>query len=93
MTGPYLVAIEEDPGARADIERELRDRYARHYRVICPASPAEALADLEQLAAAGEEVALVLAGQWLSEMTGSELLDAVAPPSPAREARAADRVG
>ena len=74
MTGPYLVAIEEDPGARADIERELRDRYARHYRIMCTCSPAEALADLERLAAADEEVALVLAGQWLPEMTGTDLL-------------------
>jgi thioredoxin reductase (NADPH) len=38
-------------------------------------SPHEARACLEDLAAAGEEVALVLAGQGLSGMTGSELLD------------------
>ena len=42
---------------------------------ICMRSSHEALARLEDLAAAGEEVALVLAGQWLSGMTGSELLD------------------
>jgi thioredoxin reductase (NADPH) len=39
--------------------------------------PRQARTRLEELAAAGEQVALVLAGQWLSEMTGSELLDAV----------------
>jgi thioredoxin reductase (NADPH) len=75
MPGPVLVAVDEDAGSLRDLERELLDRYARHYRVICTRSPREARAQLKQLAAAGEEVALVLAGQWLSETTGSELLD------------------
>jgi thioredoxin reductase (NADPH) len=75
MPGPVLVAVDEDADALRDVERELRDRYARHYRVMCMRSPHEARARLEDLAAADEEVALVLAGQWLSGMTGSELLD------------------
>jgi thioredoxin reductase (NADPH) len=75
VSDPVLVAVEEDAGALGDVERELRDRYARHYRVISMRSPHEARACLEDLAAAGEDVALVLAGQWLSGMTGSELLD------------------
>ncbi len=75
MSGPVLVAVDEDAGALRDVERELRDRYARHYRVMCLRSSHEGRACLEDLAAAGEEVALVLAAQWLSGMTGSELLD------------------
>jgi thioredoxin reductase (NADPH) len=75
MSSPVLVAVDEDAGALSDVERELRDRYARHYRVICMRSSREARACFEELAAAGEEVALVLAGQWLAGMTGSELLD------------------
>jgi thioredoxin reductase (NADPH) len=75
MTRPVLVAVDEDAGALGGVERELRDRYARHYRVMCMRSPHEARACLEDLAAGGEEVALVLAGQWLSGMTGTELLD------------------
>jgi thioredoxin reductase (NADPH) len=75
MSGPALVAVEEDARALEDVERELQDRYARHYRVMCMRSPREALAALEELAAAGEQVAIVLAGQWLDRMTGSELLD------------------
>ncbi len=54
MSGPALVAVDEDPGALRDVERELRDRYARHYRVMCMRSSHEALACLEELAAAGE---------------------------------------
>jgi thioredoxin reductase (NADPH) len=82
MPGPALVAVEQDAGALADIERELRDRYERHYRVMCMPSPHEALAALEDLAAAQEEVALVLAGLRLSGMTGTELLDAARPLHP-----------
>ena len=75
MSGPALVAVDEDAGALLDIERELRDRYGRHYRVICLRSPDDALAYLEELASAGADVAAVLAGQLLSGRTGSELLD------------------
>ena len=77
LSRPALVAADEDEGALRDVERELRDRYGRHYRVICRRSSDEALASLEELAAAGDRVALVLAGQWLSGMTGSELLERV----------------
>jgi thioredoxin reductase (NADPH) len=75
MSGPVLVTVDEDPEALQDVERELRDRYARHYRVISTPSSDEALASLKELAAAGDEVALVLAGQGLSGMSASELLD------------------
>jgi thioredoxin reductase (NADPH) len=75
MSGPALVAVDEDAGALRDVERELRDRYARHYRVMCMRSSRDALACLEDFAADNEQVALVLAGQWLSGMTGSELLE------------------
>jgi thioredoxin reductase (NADPH) len=73
--GPVLVAVDQDAGALRDVERELCDRYARHYRVMCLRSPGEALARLEALAAEDAQVALILAGQWLSGTTGSDLLD------------------
>jgi len=72
---PAIVAIDEDEGALLDVERELRDRYAPHYRVLCTSASHEARTCLTQLAGAGDEVALVLARQWLSGLTGGELLD------------------
>ncbi len=77
MSGAVLVAVDEDPGVLASVERTLRDRYARDYRVLCIPSSSEALAELQGLAAAGTQVALVLAAQWLTGMTGSELLGEV----------------
>ena len=72
-----LLAVDGDPDALGRVERELRDRYTSSYRVVGTRSPDEALALLTEVADAGEDVALVLAAQWLPEMTGSELLERV----------------
>jgi thioredoxin reductase (NADPH) len=77
MAASVLLAVDDDPVALGDIERELRARYASHYRVICTPSPDDALAALARASDDGEEVALVLAAQWLSETTGGELLERV----------------
>ena len=77
MPAPVLLAVDDDPVAIRDVSRELRDRYGSDYRVICTRSADEALASLTRLSAAGEEVALVLAAQWLSGTTGSEVLEHV----------------
>jgi thioredoxin reductase (NADPH) len=75
MTGPVLLAIEENAATLRGVERELRDRYARHYQVSCTHSAEEARAWLHDFAAAGQQVALILAGERLSGMAGSDLLD------------------
>ncbi len=77
MPGPALVAIDDDRECLSALTRELSDRYSRDYRIVCTASPEEAVATLEKLAEDGEEVALVLAGQWLPGTTGGELLGQV----------------
>jgi thioredoxin reductase (NADPH) len=74
---PVLLAVDEDRDSLREVERELLDRYARSYRVVCVRTAPEALAKLEELSATGDEVALVLAAQWLAGTTGSELLGKV----------------
>src|SRR5919108_5153594 len=74
MPGPILLAVDDKPDAVRRVEEELRDRYSRDYTVVCEESSEAALGMLERLAGEDAEVALVLAGQWLSGMTGSELL-------------------
>ncbi|HEY8083680.1 MAG TPA: FAD-dependent oxidoreductase [Solirubrobacterales bacterium] len=77
MSLPVLFAVDEDESLLRDVERELVDRYGRSYRVVCVSSAEDGMAELETLLAAGEDVALVLAAQWLDQTTGSELLSKV----------------
>jgi thioredoxin reductase (NADPH) len=74
---PVLFAVDEDKGSLDEVERELADRYSRSYRIVCVSSAKEAMTELEALAAAGEDVALVLAAKSLGEVTGGELLGRV----------------
>jgi thioredoxin reductase (NADPH) len=74
MSAPVLLAVDDDREALAAVSKELRDRYSRDYTVVCEASPEAALRTLERLSEEGTEVALALAGQWLSGVTGVELL-------------------
>jgi thioredoxin reductase (NADPH) len=74
MSDPVLLVVDQDSSARHQVEHELRDRYGRHYRVESLGSAEEASALLEDLAVAGEEVALLLARQPRESVTGSALL-------------------
>lgn len=74
MNVPLLVAVDDDPDQLRDVERELHNRYEPDYRVCCLSSTDEALATLDELAAAGEQVALVLAGEVLAGAPGTALL-------------------
>ena len=69
-----LVAIDDDPDALAHIERELLKRYGEDYSVVCETSTEVGLETLRQLKAAGEEVAVVLADQWMPGMNGTGFL-------------------
>ncbi len=69
-----LVAVEDQPELMRAVERELTNRYEPDYCVRCLASKDEALTLLAELGAAGEHVALVLAGEVLAGASGTALL-------------------
>ena len=71
---PVMLVVEDESEARALIRRELERRYGSDYRVTCEGSALRALAKLERWDAAGEPVALVLADQWMPDLTGEEFL-------------------
>jgi thioredoxin reductase (NADPH) len=77
MSKPVILALDADPGSLQELQRELAARYARDYRVICAGSADQALQTLTRLAEGADEVALVLAGQWLAKTTGSQVLERV----------------
>src|SRR3954452_19484199 len=73
-TPPIVLVVEDEGDARARIQSELERRYGGDYRVIFEGSAPAALAKLERWRSAAEPVALVLADQWMPELTGEEFL-------------------
>jgi thioredoxin reductase (NADPH) len=69
-----LLAVDGDPLDLIRIEYELSKRYGEDYRVVSEVSPGAAMAQLRRLEAAGEELAVVLADQWMRGMSGSDFL-------------------
>jgi thioredoxin reductase (NADPH) len=74
MNKPVLLIVEDNPEDLERIERELRKRYGEDYRVVCESSTEAGMRRLRECEATGEDVALVLADQWVSRMTGAEFL-------------------
>jgi thioredoxin reductase (NADPH) len=74
MRRPVLLAVDGDAEGLREVERELLERYARDYDVVCLPSAAKALARLEELADEGAPVALVLAAPVLADGSGTSLL-------------------
>ena len=74
MTLPVVLAVDEGRDALGVVETQLRQRYAHDYRVMCLGDPGVALQKLTELAHAGEDVALVLAGMPRSAMAPGGLL-------------------
>jgi thioredoxin reductase (NADPH) len=72
---PVLLAVDEDAEALAKTKRELSERYGKGYRVVCEASAEGGIVELERCKAGGEDVALVLAAQWMAGTSGSEFLE------------------
>jgi thioredoxin reductase (NADPH) len=77
MPLPVLLVIDEDPVVLEDIASQLGQRYAHDYRVETLSDPEPALRLLGELASAGAEVALVLAGKSLLDASSGELFDRV----------------
>jgi thioredoxin reductase (NADPH) len=71
---PVLLAVDDDVADLREISRELHKRYGEDYRVVCERAPEAALERLQDLEEAGEEVALVLADQWMAGMNGPDFL-------------------
>jgi thioredoxin reductase (NADPH) len=71
---PMLVAVDSGTVSFRRIEYELKKRYSEDYRVVALPSSKWGLKRLGEFKAAGEEVALVLADQWMPDMRGTEFL-------------------
>jgi thioredoxin reductase (NADPH) len=77
MPAPVLLAFDEDTEVLANVAAQLVHRYGGDYRVESHADSDDALKKLTELADAGEDVALVLAGQPTLSTSGTDLLEHV----------------
>ncbi len=75
MAKPVILAVDDDPQVLRAVERDLRRKYAREYRVLRAGSGEAALDALDKLKLRGDPVALFLVDQRMPRMTGVEFLE------------------
>src|SRR3712207_179387 len=75
MGKPVILAVDDDPQVLRAVERDLRRKYAREYRVLRAESGESALGTLGKLKLRGDPVALFLVDQRMPRMTGVEFLE------------------
>ena len=71
---PTIVTVDDDLPVLRAIERDLRTRYAKDYRILAASSGAEALDAVRELTVRGDPVALFVVDQRMANMTGIEFL-------------------
>jgi thioredoxin reductase (NADPH) len=75
MAKPVIFSIDDDPSVLNTVERDLRARYGKDYRIIPINSGKAALDYLKKLQQRNETVALFLVDQRMPEMNGVEFLE------------------
>jgi thioredoxin reductase (NADPH) len=74
---PTILVIDDEPAALASMLDALTRRFGGDYRVEPHLSAHAALDAVSRHKADGEEIALVIADQWMPDMTGNEFLGRV----------------
>src|SRR5215510_12096904 len=77
MHEPIIFVIDRDPDILKCIAGSLERRFGADYQVLTECSPTAALARLGEACGRGEQVALVIADIWTSEMSGLEWLERI----------------
>ena len=71
---PIILIVDDDPQVLRAVVRDLRNNYAKDYRLMSTTSANEALESLKDLKNKNETVALFLSDQRMPEMLGVEFL-------------------
>ena len=74
MPLPAILTVDDEPEVLRAVERDLRRKYGKDYRILAADSGATAVDLLRQLKTRGDAVALMLADQRMPRMTGLEVL-------------------
>lgn len=74
MKKPFIILIDDDPQVIRALERDVKNRYREHYRILPATSGHEALELIHQLKLKNEAIALFISDQRMPEMEGVEFL-------------------
>lgn len=74
---PVIMVVDDEPGALAAMLDALTRRFGVDYRIVPHLSASTALDAVFKIKEDGEEIALVIADQWMPDMTGNEFLGRV----------------
>jgi len=80
-----IFVIDDEQDWLDRLQRALTRRFAADYAIVVEQSASAALAELQAMRDSGTPVALILADQWMPEMTGVELLAAATDIEPDAE--------
>ena len=75
MSRTTIVAVDDDRAVLASVERDLRQKYGRDYRIVKAESGAAALELVNELKRRNEAIALFVVDQRMPRMTGVEFLE------------------
>jgi thioredoxin reductase (NADPH) len=75
MANPAILVVDDDAGVLNAVERDLRRKFGREYRIIKANSGTSALEIARELQKRNEIVALLLSDQRMPQMTGLEFLE------------------
>ena len=79
---PVILTVDDDVPVLRAIERDLRARYGKEYRVVAASSGTEALEAVRQLTVRGSSISLFIVDQRMPVMTGIEFLSQAIPLQP-----------
>jgi thioredoxin reductase (NADPH) len=74
VSRPTILTVDDDLPVLRAIERDLRARYSKDYRIVAATSGTEALEAVRELTVRGDPVALFVVDQRMATMTGIEFL-------------------
>ncbi len=75
MANPLIMVVDDDPTVLNAVERDMRKKYGRDYRITKTNSGAAALDYLKELQKRNDAVALFLTDQRMPQMTGVQFLE------------------
>ena len=82
MARPYILCVDDDVAVLNAVDRDLRQKYGREYRVVKASSATEGLKVLSELQERNDQVALFVVDQRMPSMTGVEFLQQAVLMSP-----------